>query len=49
MRSKADVEVTSFLSGGLDSTSIIKMQKQLGLNINSFLWILNKNMMNNLV
>ena len=36
MRSKADVEVASFLSGGLDSTSIIKMQKQLGLNINSF-------------
>ncbi len=36
MRSKADVEVASFLSGGIDSSSIIKKQSELDMNVNTF-------------
>ena len=36
LRSKADVETASFLSGGIDSSSIIKKQIDLNLNVNTF-------------
>ena len=36
LRVNADVEVANFLSGGLDSTSIIKIQKQNNIDTNSF-------------
>ena len=36
IRVNADVEVANFLSGGLDSTSIIKIQKDNNINTNSF-------------
>tara|TARA_B100000029_G_scaffold516748_1_gene633668 strand:+ start:46690 stop:48495 length:1806 start_codon:yes stop_codon:yes gene_type:complete len=36
LRVNADVEVANFLSGGLDSTSIIKIQKDNNINTNSF-------------
>ena len=36
LRTNADVEVANFLSGGLDSTSIISVQKQNNIITNSF-------------
>jgi len=36
LRSKADVEIASSLSGGIDSSSIIKKQIDLNLNVNTF-------------
>ena len=36
IRVNADVEVANFLSGGLDSTSIIKIQKENNITTNSF-------------
>ena len=36
IRVNADVDVANFLSGGLDSTSIIKIQKKNNVNTNSF-------------
>ena len=42
LRTNSDVPFATFLSGGLDSTSIIKSQKNMNLEINSFSVYMNK-------
>ena len=42
LRTNSDVPFATFLSGGLDSTSIIKSQNKLNLEINSFSVYMNK-------